>query len=80
MVKKPGGPDQPRILTHQAATARDIVPSVDTAGRQHTKIQSDARARKGEAHRHKLVPGAPDEVLLVLDATTGQNADQPAKF
>jgi fused signal recognition particle receptor len=46
---------------------------VDTAGRLHTKHNLMAELEKMKRTAAKLVPGAPHEVLLVLDATTGQN-------
>ena len=54
---------------------------VDTAGRLHTKV--NLMEELGKIHRvlGKRIPGAPHEVLLVLDATTGQNAiSQVRKF
>ena len=46
---------------------------VDTAGRLHTKRNLMAELDKMKRTAAKLVPGAPQEILLVLDATTGQN-------
>ena len=46
---------------------------VDTAGRLHTKRNLMAELEKMKRTAGKLVPGAPQEILLVLDATTGQN-------
>lgn len=46
---------------------------VDTAGRLHTKQNLMAELEKMKRTAGKLVPGAPQEILLVLDATTGQN-------
>jgi fused signal recognition particle receptor len=46
---------------------------VDTAGRLHTKSNLMAELDKMKRTAAKLVPGAPHDVLLVLDATTGQN-------
>jgi len=57
-----------------AARARDVdVVIVDTAGRLHTKSNLMAELEKMKRTATKLVPGAPHDVLLVLDATTGQN-------
>jgi len=63
-----------------AAEARgmDIV-LVDTAGRLQTKVNLMEELRKIARVVGKRVDGAPHEVLLVLDATTGQNAIQQAK-
>lgn len=59
----------------RAAVARkaDIL-IVDTAGRLHTKINLMEELRKMRRVLAREVPGAPHEILLVLDATTGQNA------
>ncbi|MFZ1809477.1 MAG: signal recognition particle-docking protein FtsY, partial [Cyclobacteriaceae bacterium] len=52
---------------------------VDTAGRLHTKKQLMEELTKIKRSIEKKYPGAPHEVLLVLDATTGQNAIEQAK-
>jgi fused signal recognition particle receptor len=52
---------------------------VDTAGRLHTKSNLMEELAKVRRVLEKRLPGAPHEVLLVLDATTGQNAVQQAK-
>lgn len=59
----------------EAARARgfDIV-IVDTAGRLHTKVNLMEELKKIKRSIAKTIPDAPHEVLLVLDATTGQNA------
>ncbi len=64
-----------------AAKARktDIV-IVDTAGRLHTKVNLMEELKKVHRVVAREVPGAPQEVLLVVDATTGQNAVQQAKL
>ncbi len=63
-----------------AAIARRVdVLIVDTAGRLHTKENLMAELGKIQRVLRKRVPGAPHEVLLVLDATTGQNAIAQAK-
>jgi len=78
---KPGG-DPAAVLYDalQAANARhtDCV-IVDTAGRLHTKSNLMAELEKMRRAAQRLVPGAPHEVLLVIDATTGQNGLQQAK-
>ena len=66
----------------QAAKARkmDYV-IVDTAGRLHTKTNLMAELGKMRRTAAKVIPDAPHEVLLVLDATTGQNGlEQARKF
>ena len=52
---------------------------IDTAGRLHTKINLMQELTKIKKSIEKSLPGAPHEVLLVLDATTGQNAIEQAK-
>ncbi len=46
---------------------------MDTAGRLHTKSNLMAELEKMKRTAAKVIPGAPHDVLLVLDATTGQN-------
>jgi fused signal recognition particle receptor len=53
---------------------------VDTAGRLHTKIHLMEELKKIKRSISKKVPDAPHEILLVLDATTGQNAISQAKM
>jgi fused signal recognition particle receptor len=78
---KPGG-DPSAVLFDalQAAKARgtDYV-IVDTAGRLHNKQNLMAELEKMYRTAQRLVPGAPHETLLVMDATTGQNGLQQAK-
>jgi fused signal recognition particle receptor len=57
-----------------AAARRPDVVLVDTAGRLHTKANLMEELRKVRRTIERVVPEAPHEVLLVLDATTGQNA------
>jgi len=65
----------------EAAVARgaDLV-LVDTAGRLHTKINLMEELKKIKRTISKKLPGAPHETLLILDATTGQNALSQAKM
>jgi fused signal recognition particle receptor len=54
---------------------------VDTAGRLQTKANLMAELEKMSRTADRVIPGAPHEVLLVLDATTGQNGlEQARKF
>ena len=53
---------------------------MDTAGRLHNKANLMEELRKVKRVIEREIPGAPHEVLLVLDATTGQNALQQAKL
>lgn len=79
---KPGG-DPAAVLFDalQAAVARktDYV-VVDTAGRLHTKTSLMAELDKMRRTAQRIIPGAPHEVLLVMDATTGQNGLQQARL
>ena len=64
----------------KAAAARGVdVVLVDTAGRLHTRENLMEELRKVSRVIGKAIPGAPHEVWLVLDATTGQNAVHQAK-
>ncbi|MGB0402707.1 MAG: signal recognition particle-docking protein FtsY [Salibacteraceae bacterium] len=66
--------------TLESAISRDAdVVIVDTAGRLHNKINLMNELSKIKNVMDKLVPGAPQEILLVLDASTGQNAIEQAK-
>ncbi len=79
---KPGG-DPSAVLFDalSAAKARhtDSV-IVDTAGRLHTKTSLMAELEKMKRTAQRVIPGAPHEVLLVMDATTGQNGLQQARL
>ncbi|HIJ57052.1 MAG TPA: signal recognition particle-docking protein FtsY [Deltaproteobacteria bacterium] len=58
-----------------AAVARDIdIVLIDTAGRIHTRVNLMEELKKIKRTVSKRMPDAPHEILLVLDATTGQNA------
>ncbi len=61
------------------ARGADVV-FVDTAGRLHTKVNLMEELKKIKRAIGKKIPLAPHEVLLVLDATTGQNALSQAKL
>ncbi len=66
--------------TVQYAINNDLdVAIIDTAGRLHTKKHLMGELSKIKRSVEKCLPGAPHEVLLVLDATTGQNAIEQAK-
>jgi fused signal recognition particle receptor len=76
LVKQKAGADPAAVVFDALAAARarnaDAV-IVDTAGRLHTKSNLMAELEKMKRTASKLVPGAPHDVLLVMDATTGQN-------
>lgn len=65
-------------LSSAISRKADVV-IIDTAGRLHTKINLMEELKKIRRVLDKRLPGAPHEVLLVLDATTGQNALQQVK-
>ncbi len=66
--------------TLQSAKAQDAdVVIIDTAGRLHNKVNLMNELSKIKNVMNKIVPGAPHEVLLVLDGSTGQNAFEQAK-
>src|SRR5438067_3467829 len=82
VIKTKAGGDPAAVLFDalQAATARktDYV-VVDTAGRLHTKTNLMAELEKMRRTAQRIIPGAPHEILLVMDATTGQNGLQQAR-
>jgi fused signal recognition particle receptor len=66
--------------TLESALAKDAeVAIIDTAGRLHNKVNLMNELTKIRRVMDKVVPGAPHEILLVLDASTGQNAIEQAK-
>jgi fused signal recognition particle receptor len=76
LVKQQEGADPAAVVFDalQAARKRDVeTVLVDTAGRLHTKVNLMAELGKLARVAGREVPGAPHEVLLVVDATTGQN-------
>jgi fused signal recognition particle receptor len=82
LVKQKAGADPSAVLFDalQSAKARKIdYVIVDTAGRLHTKHNLMAELEKMTRIARREVPGAPHEVLLVLDATTGQNGVAQAR-
>lgn len=83
MIKTRHGGDPAAVLydSISAAKARGIQELyVDTAGRLHTKTGLMDELDKMRRTAAKLIPGAPHEVLLVMDATTGQNGLQQARL
>ncbi len=83
MIKTQQGGDPAAVLydaiTAAKARAIDIL-VVDTAGRLHTKSGLMDELDKMRRTASRLIPGAPHEVLLVMDATTGQNGLQQARL
>jgi fused signal recognition particle receptor len=76
VIKQKSGADPAAVVYDAMAAAKargaDVV-IVDTAGRLHTKSNLMAELDKMKRTAAKVIPGAPHDVLLVLDATTGQN-------
>jgi len=82
LVKQKSGADPAAVVYDAVAAAKarnaDAV-IVDTAGRLHTKSNLMAELDKMKRTAAKVIPGAPHDVLLVLDATTGQNGLSQAR-
>lgn len=82
IVQQKQGADPSAVVfdTLNAAIARKIdCVIIDTAGRLHNKANLMSELEKMSRVMKKLKPDAPDDVFLILDATTGQNAIQQAK-
>ena len=82
IVKQAMGSDPAAVAydTVQSAVARGAeVVLIDTAGRLHNKAHLMDELSKIKRSVQKVIPGAPHEVLLVLDGSTGQNALEQAK-
>jgi fused signal recognition particle receptor len=83
VVKQKTGADPAAVVFDglEAAQARraDVV-YMDTAGRLHTKVNLMEELKKIHRTATKKMPGAPHEILLILDATTGQNALSQARL
>ncbi|WP_314968532.1 signal recognition particle-docking protein FtsY [Phocaeicola abscessus] len=82
VIKQKMGSDPASVafdtLSSAVANQADVV-LIDTAGRLHNKIGLMNELTKIKNVMNKVVPGAPHEVLLVLDGSTGQNAFEQAK-
>lgn len=83
VIKTKAGGDPAAVLFDalQAAKARQTnYVIVDTAGRLHTKVNLMAELEKMRRTAQRIIPGAPHETLLIMDATTGQNGLQQARL
>jgi len=83
IVKHKEGADPAAVAydSVEASLARDIdIVLIDTAGRLHTQKNLMEELKKIKRSVNKKMPGAPHEVLMVLDATTGQNAISQARL
>lgn len=82
VIKQQMGSDPASVafdtLNSAKANSADVV-LIDTAGRLHNKIGLMNELKKIKDVMKKVIPQAPDEVLLVLDGSTGQNAFEQAK-
>ena len=82
VVKQQMGSDPASVaydtLCSAKANGADVV-LIDTAGRLHNKVGLMNELKKIKEVMHKVLPQAPDEVMLVLDGSTGQNAFEQAK-
>ena len=82
-VKHQKGSDPAAVAFDAVVAAQnrgiDVV-IVDTAGRLHTKVNLMDELKKVRRTIDKAMPGAPQEILLVVDATTGQNALRQAEM
>jgi fused signal recognition particle receptor len=82
VIRQKAGSDPSAVLFDalQAAKARGVDEViVDTAGRLHTKSNLMAELEKMKRTAGRILPGSPHEVLLVLDAVTGQNGLEQAR-
>ncbi|MDY6850544.1 MAG: signal recognition particle-docking protein FtsY [Thermodesulfobacteriota bacterium] len=83
LVKQQTGADPSAVVFDalHAAQARGVdIVIIDTAGRLHTKVNLMEELKKINRIAGREMPGAPHEVLMVLDATTGQNAVNQARL
>lgn len=82
VIKQQMGSDPASVAYDTLASAKannaDVV-IIDTAGRLHNKVNLMNELKKIKEVMKKVLPDAPDEVLLVLDGSTGQNAFEQAK-
>ncbi|HUO33607.1 MAG TPA: signal recognition particle-docking protein FtsY [Candidatus Acidoferrum sp.] len=82
VIKQKSGADPSAVIFDALSAAKsrhaDVV-IVDTAGRLHTKSNLMTELEKMKRVAAKVIPGAPHDVLLVLDATTGQNGLNQAR-
>ena len=82
IIKQAMGSDPASVAfdTVNSAVAQKVdVVIIDTAGRLHNKINLMNELSKIKRSIEKIIPGAPHEILLVLDASTGQNAIEQAR-
>ena len=79
IVKQGMGADPASVALSRAKAENADVVIIDTAGRLHNKVNLMNELTKIKNVMKKILPDAPNEVLLVLDGSTGQNAYEQAK-
>jgi fused signal recognition particle receptor len=82
IIKQQMGSDPASVAfdTLSSAKANNVdIAIIDTAGRLHNKVNLMNELSKIKKVMEKVIPGAPHEILLVLDGSTGQNAFEQAK-
>jgi fused signal recognition particle receptor len=83
LIKQKMGADSSAVVfdaIHTAKSRKTEVVIIDTAGRLHTKVNLMDELKKTRRIMERELPGSPHEILLVLDATTGQNAISQVKM
>lgn len=81
MVSQKSGADPSSVVYDGLAKAADFdVVIIDTAGRLHTKVNLMEELKKIKRVTGKRLAGAPHEIMLVIDATTGQNGISQARL
>lgn len=83
LIKQKMGSDPSAVVydaIHAAKSPKMDVVIIDTAGRLHTRVNLMDELKKTERIMGRELPGSPHEILLVLDATTGQNAISQVKI
>ncbi len=83
LIKQKSGADPSAVVfdaIHSAKSRETEVMIIDTAGRLHTKVNLMDELKKTKRIMERELPGSPHETLLVLDATTGQNAVSQVKM
>lgn len=82
IIKQQMGSDPASVAFDTVSSAKSKnadIAIIDTAGRLHNKVNLMSELSKIKRVMEKIIPGAPHEVLLVLDGSTGQNAFEQAK-
>ena len=83
LIKQKSGADPSAVVfdaIHSAKSRKTEAMIIDTAGRLHTKVNLMDELKKTKRIMERELPGSPHETLIVLDATTGQNAVSQVKM